>query len=164
MRQKRLETNSVAMPFVAAALAFVLLLGLGSGVAWAYLTATGSGTGTVTIQPTVTTTSLNPPNSTTLGSETSESFTGSVTGVSDHGSPKGRLKVVTSTGATLCTTTLTPPGVGYVSTFTCTMTTPTLLIANTYSVSAQYEGGKSATPDYLYDASTSTPQTLTVNN
>lgn len=155
------------VPFVCVLAA--LLLGLGGGIAWAYIGATGTGTGTVTVTlaQVTTTTMLSTISSVTLGKETSEAFSGTVTGSTGHGYPKkGSVKVVatstvgTPTSTVLCTSPLT--GSGYASTFTCKTKTNSKLAAGTYKVHADFTGGQSSTDRYFYKTSTSTPQTLVV--
>lgn len=139
----------------------VMCLGIGSGVAWAFLTATASGTGTVTLAKTATTISL----STITGTTDHQIFTGQVTGVANHGYPTGTVTVIAHTNLSTTTTTIctTPITVGADSqaTFSCTSDAATLTTGS-YTVRAHYSGGKSSPLGYLYSASTSTRQSLTV--
>ncbi len=92
----------------------------------------------------------------------SQTFTGTVTGISGDGYPaNGAVTVVTSTGKKLCTGSFTSAS-GIVSSFTCDQTTPTKLSLGQYLVHAHYTGGVSSNADYEYRAATSTRQTLTV--
>ncbi len=115
-----------------------------------------------------TTTSLNAVTSPiTYGSETTETFTGTVTGQSGDGYPQGTLSV--QSGATvLCSETL-PAGTTDVASFSCSPTSGTLLAASTtpYPVTATFTPAttSSSNTNFTYTGSTSTPaQNLTVNS
>ncbi len=111
------------------------------------------------VTPTVT---LNAITSTVSYGAESQTFTGTVAGVSGDGFPEtGAVQVVTSTGVVLCTGSFTSAS-GVVSSFTCGQTTPRKLSLGRYFVHAHYTGGASSSAAYQYRAATSTTQTLTV--
>ena len=121
---------------------------------------------TVNPAPVATSTSLNAiTSSVTYGSETSETFTGTVTGVNGDGNPTGTVTVKAG-ATTLCTdNTLTPSG-SFSATFSCPISSDTLLGASgtAYSVTASFGGGATSSTNFTYTSSTSTPaQNLTVN-
>jgi collagen type I/II/III/V/XI/XXIV/XXVII alpha len=126
-------------------------------------TASTSPTASLTIrkasEPTITSISLNHPTA-TYGSETTETFTAKVTGVATFGYPTGTLTIEKSTGAAICTATLTAHGAD-TSTFTCTLGARKVA-AGSYSVKAHYTGGTSTTPSVVYATSTSTTSPLTI--
>ena len=101
----------------------------------------------------------------TYGSEATETFTGTVTGVNGDGNPTGTVTVKAG-ATTLCTdTTLTASG-AFSATYSCPISSDTLLAASgtAYSVTATFGGGNSSNTNFTYTASTSTPaQNLTVN-
>ncbi len=99
-----------------------------------------------------------------LGSE-AQTFTGTVTGVTGDGYPAaGAVTVKTSTDVVLCTGSLSEPGSGTVTHFTCDASTASKLATGTYTVHAHYTGGASSDAAYTYAAATSAAQTLTVTS
>ncbi len=121
----------------------------------------------VSIEPT--TTSLTPTiaSSTTYGSETTESFAGTVTGQSGDGYPEGTVTVYygSPTQVALCSQLL-PAGSGDVSSFTCSLTATQLGVGSYTSVVAVYSPGgtSSSNASFTYTTSTSSPvQSFTVN-
>ena len=121
---------------------------------------------TVNAAAVATSTSLNTVTSPiTYGSEATETFTGTVTGVNGDGNPTGTVTVKAG-ATTLCTdTTLTASG-AFSATYSCPISSATLLAASgtAYSVTATFGGGATSSTNFTYTASTSTPaQNLTVN-
>ena len=108
------------------------------------------------------TVSLNAITSTVSYGSESQTFTGTVAGVSGDGYPTtGAVQVVTSAGVVLCTGSFTSAS-GVNTGFTCVQTTPRKLSVGQYAVHAHYTGGASSNPDYGYTPATSTTQRLTV--
>jgi hypothetical protein len=134
-----------------------------------YTGSTSTPTQSFTVDPVSegTTTSLNAVTSPILfGSETAETFTGTVTGQSGDGYPEGTVTVYYGASPVeLCSETL-PAGSGDSADFSCSLSA-SQLAANTYSsVDAVFTpaGTSSSNPDFSYTASTSSPtQSFTVN-
>ena len=102
----------------------------------------------------------------TYGAETTETFSGTVTGQSGDGYPEGTVSVQSGT-TVLCSETL-PAGSTDVATFSCSPTSDTVLGASTtpYPISATFTPGgtSSSNANFTYTTSTSTPaQSLRVN-
>ena len=96
----------------------------------------------------------------TVGAE-SQGFAGQVHG--SHGPPGGTVRVKTSTGVALCSAVISAATGTTTATFSCVQSNNALLPVGTYTVSASYSGGNSATtPAYADIASTSGTQVLTV--
>jgi putative cell wall-binding protein len=93
----------------------------------------------------------------------SQTFTGTVTGVTGDGYPtSGAVTVVATTSTTVCTGSLTG-GSGFTATYSCYQSSASLLGNGTYSLHARYAGGTSSAVAYSYTPSTSTPaKTLSV--
>ena len=107
------------------------------------------------------TTSLNAVTSPiTYGSETTETFTGTVTGQSGDGNPEGTVSVYegSPTATQLCQSALTASGAN-AATFSCALTASQLAAGTYSSVDAVYAPGgpSSSNPGFTYTASTSTP-------
>jgi hypothetical protein len=124
--------------------------------------------GSVTVNPAAksTTTSLTiSKSSVTYGSETTETFSGTVTGVAGDGYPEGTVAVnYGSTPTQICDPTLTG-GSGDTATFTCTLTASQLAAGSYSTVDAVYTpaGTSSSSSNFSYTTSTSTPaQSFTV--
>ena len=134
-----------------------------------YTGSTSTPTQSFTVDPAseATTTSLNAVTSpVTYGAETSETFSGTVTGASGDGYPEGTLSVQSGT-TVLCSETL-PAGATDVASFSCSPTSGTVLGASAtpYPVTATFTPGttSSSNADFTYSGSTSSPaQSLTVN-
>lgn len=110
--------------------------------------------------PETTTTSLNTVTSPiTYGSEISETFTGTVTGVSGDGYPQGFATVYYGSGPTsLCSSVLTESS-SYSSSYSCSLTASQLPATTYTSVDAVFlpNSSSSSSPGYAYTTSTSTP-------
>jgi hypothetical protein len=103
----------------------------------------------------------------TYGSETAETFTGTVTGASGDGYPEGTVTLYyTTTPVQMCAETL-PAGSGDTATFSCPLTASQLSAATYGNVVAVFTPGtasSSSNGDFTYTTSTSTPaQSFTVN-
>ncbi len=115
-----------------------------------------------------TTTSLNAVTSPiTYGSETTETFTGSVNGLSGDGNPEGTVTVYygTPTATQLCTSNLTASGAN-AATFSCALTASQLTVGTYASVDAVFApaGTSSTDTNFTYTGSTSSPtQSFSVN-
>ena len=99
------------------------------------------------------------------GSETSETFTVTVTGQSGDGHPEGTVAVYNST-TELCGATLIPVG-GHSASVTCSLTTHELAGGSYSDVFATYSPGtpSSSNANYTYGTSSSTPvQTFSVGS
>jgi uncharacterized ParB-like nuclease family protein len=99
----------------------------------------------------------------TVGAETVESFSGTVTGQSGDGYPEGTVTVKNGT-TTLCSEIL-PAGSGDSATYSCSLTASQLSAGTYSSVDAVFTPGtnSSSNVDFSYAGSTSTPaQSLTV--
>ena len=111
-----------------------------------------------------TTTTLHPVTSPiTVGAETAETFSGTVTGQSGDGYPEGTVTVENGT-TTLCSQTL-PSGSGDSTTYSCSLTASQLGAGTYSSVEAVFTPGTSSSSnaDFGYTGSASTPlQSLTV--
>jgi hypothetical protein len=134
-----------------------------------YGTSTSSPTQSFTVNPApeATTTALNTITSPiTYGAETTETFTGTVTGQVGDGYPQGTVSV--QSGATvLCSETL-PAGTTDVASFSCSPTSGTVLAASSsaYPVTATFTPvtPSSSNANVTYGTSTSSPaQSFTVN-
>ena len=103
--------------------------------------------------------------STTYGSETGITYSGTVTGQNNDGYPEGTVTVKTSGGTTLCTDTTLTEATTDSSTYSCPISSNTLLAASgtAYTVTATYGTGTSSNGDFSYTASTSSNASLTVN-
>ena len=140
-----------------------------SNLDFTYTASTSTPTRSFTVNPASesTTTSLTAVTSpVTYGAETTETFSGTVTGQSGDGYPEGTVSVQSGT-TVLCSETL-PAGSTDVATFSCSPTSDTVLGASTtpYPVTATFTPGgtSSSNADFTYTTSTSTPaQSLTVN-
>ncbi len=133
------------------------------------MTSTSSPTQSFTVNPASesTTTSLNAVTSPiTYGSETAETFSGTVTGQSGDGYPEGTVTLYYgTTPVSLCSETL-PSGSGDSAGFSCSLTSSQLAVGTYSSVDAVFSPGgtSSSNPDYTYTTSTSTPtQSFTVD-
>jgi hypothetical protein len=102
----------------------------------------------------------------TSGSETAETFSGTVTGASGDGYPEGTVTVYEgTTPVQLCAETL-PAGSGDSTGFSCSLAASQLGTGTYSSVDAVYAPGgtSSSSPNFTYTTSTSTPaQSFTVN-
>jgi hypothetical protein len=111
-----------------------------------------------------TTTTLHPVTSPiTVGAETAETFSGTVTGQSGDGYPEGTVTVKNGT-TTLCSETV-PAGSGDSTTYSCSLTASQLSAGTYSSVDAVFTPGTSSSSnaDFSYTGSASTPvQSLTV--
>ncbi|HSZ37740.1 MAG TPA: hypothetical protein VK773_11675, partial [Acidimicrobiales bacterium] len=146
--------------------------GTSSNADFSYNTSTSSPAQSFTVNPSVstepTTTALNAVTSSiTYGSETAETFTGTVTGQSGDGYPEGTVTVYygSPTQVALCSQTL-PAGSTDVSSFTCSLTATQLAAGSFTNVVAVYSPGgtSSSNSSFTYTTSTSTPaQSFTVN-
>ncbi len=103
--------------------------------------------------PEPTTTSLNAVTSPiTFGSETTETFTGTVSGQSGDGNPEGTVTVYygTPTATQLCTSNLTASGAN-AATFSCALTASQLTVGTYASVDAVFApAGTSSTEHQLH--------------
>ena len=140
-----------------------------SNTSFAYTTSTSSPTQSFTVSPVSvgTTTSLNSVTSpVTFGSETSEVFTGTVTGQSGDGNPQGTVTLYEGSPATqLCQSTLTASGAN-AATFSCALSATQLSLGTYNGVDAVYTPANpsSSNTNVSYTTSTSTPaQSFTVN-
>lgn len=122
---------------------------------------------TLTVEPATAgrpTISVTPATATVqYGSETSQTFTVTVTGTRRDGSPEGTVSLETGT-TTVCTATLTPAA-SAASSATCTPTTGYVLGSGTHSLTASFAPGapSSSTRNFEYQANTeSAATTLTV--
>ncbi|HXN60386.1 MAG TPA: hypothetical protein VN886_08020, partial [Acidimicrobiales bacterium] len=123
----------------------------------ASLTVNAESEGTsISISPTTT--------STTYGSETGITYTGTVTGQSNDGYPEGTVTVKTSGGTDLCSVITLGTGTSDTNTYSCPISSNTLLTASTYTVTATYTpgAGSSSNGDFSYSGSTSSNASLTV--
>ena len=141
--------------------------GASSNTNFAYTTSTSTPAQNLTVNKASagTTTSLTvSPTTINYGSETSETLSGTVTGITGDGNPTGTVTVQAG-ATTLCTgATLTNSGT-FAATFSCPISSATLLGASgtAYSVTASFGGGASSNTNFTYTASTSAAQSLTVN-
>ncbi len=108
--------------------------------------------------PESTTTALTPTiaSSTTYGSETTETFAGTVTGQSGDGFPQGTVTVSYGSATTLCQSTLSG-GSGDVANFSCSLTATQLPSGPYTNVVATYAAGTSSNGDFSYNGSASSP-------
>ncbi len=133
-------------------------------------TGIGTGTATVTLAYDATTTTLTPVTTPVTEGSEHQSFSGRVAGTTGDGYPTGKVTIVAdSTSATTavavaaCTATAAGGSTSEAS-FSCSYSSVTVLSAGSYTVHAHFTGGKSSTPHYVYRASSSAAQTLTVNS
>ncbi len=103
----------------------------------------------------------------TFGSETTETFTGTVNGQSGDGNPEGTVTVYygTPTATQLCTSNLTASGAN-AATFSCALTASQLTVGTYASVDAVFApaGTSSTNTNFTYTGSTSSPaQSFSVN-
>ena len=143
--------------------------GASSNASFSYTTSTSSPAQSFTVHPESkgTTTVLNTVTSPiTSGSETAETFNGTVTGASGDGYPEGTVAIYEgTTPVQLCSETL-PTGGGDSAGFSCSLTASQLGTGTYSSVDAVYTPGStsSSSPNFTYTGSTSTPaQSFTVN-
>ena len=140
-----------------------------SDLAFVYTTSTSTPTQSFTVKAASasTTTSLNLSSpSLTVGSESSEIFSGTVTGHSGDGYPQGTVTV--QSGATVLCSEVLPSGSGDSAGYSCSPTNGSVLAASAtpYPITATFAPGttSSSSVDYSYTTSTSSPaQNLTVN-
>ena len=138
--------------------------GTSSNGDYAYTTSTsGTVTFTVTKLSRGTTTTLTRSAATVAyGSETTETFSATVTGVTGDGYPEGTVQIRKTTTAVICTATLTAASeTTHAATYKCSLTASQLGAAG-YTVKAVYEGGTSSNGNYAYTTSTSGTVTFTV--
>ncbi len=139
--------------------------GTSSNGDYAYTTSTsGTVSFTVTKVSKGTTTTLTRSAATVAyGSETTETFSATVTGVTGDGYPEGTVQIRKSTTtAVICTATLTAASeTTHAATYKCSLTASQLGAAG-YTVKAVYEGGTSSNGNYTYTTSTSGTVTFTV--
>ena len=140
-----------------------------SNTNFTYTTSTSTPAQSFSVSPVSvgTTTSLNSVTSPiTFGSETSEVFTGTVTGQSGDGNPQGTVTIYEGSPATeLCQSTLTASGAN-AATFSCALSASQLSLGTYNGVDAVYAPGSpsSSNTNVTYTTSTSTPaQSFTVN-
>ena len=141
-----------------------------SNADFTYTGSTSTPTQSFTVDPASasTTTSLSAVTSpATYGSETAETFSGTVTGQSGDGNPEGTVNVYegSPTATQLCQSALTASGAN-AATFSCALTASQLGAGAYSSVDAVFApaAASSSNPDFTYTASTSTPtQSFTVN-
>jgi hypothetical protein len=141
--------------------------GASSNGNFTYATST-SGAQSLTVNPESENTSISispATTSSTYGSESGITYTGTITGQSNDGYPEGTVTVKTSGGTTLCTDTTLTEATSDSSTYSCPISSNTLLAASgtAYTVTATYGAGSSSNGDFSYTASTSTNASLTVN-
>ena len=140
-----------------------------SNSAFVYTTSTSTPAQSFTVKaaPESTTTSLNLSSpSVTVGAETSEIFSGTVTGQSGDGYPEGTVTV--QSGATPLCSEILPAGSGDSAGYSCSPTNGSVLAASAtaYPITATFTPGtaSSSSIDFSYTGSTSSPaQNLTVN-
>jgi len=100
-----------------------------------------------------------------FGSETTETFAGTVTGQSGDGNPEGTVTLYygSPTQTELCQNTLTVSG-SDAATFSCSLTASQLNAGSYTNVVAVYGAGASSNSSFTYTTSTSSPaQSFTVN-
>ena len=143
--------------------------GASSNASFSYTTSTSSPAQSFTVNAAAesTVTALTPTiaSSTTYGSETTETFAGTVTGQSGDGNPQGTVTVYygTPTQTQLCQSTLTASG-SDAATYSCSLTASQLSAGSYTNVVAVYGAGASSNANYTYTTSTSTPvQSFTVS-
>ena len=127
---------------------------------YAYTTSTSSPFQAFSVGSVSTTTSLSLSlTSVAYGSETSETFSGTVTGVSGDGYPEGTVAVYSSSYSStpLCIATLLT-GSGYSASYSCSLTADELAAGSYTGVSATYQPGTpSSNGSVTYTTSTSYP-------
>ncbi len=126
-----------------------------------------SGTDSITVNPTPasTGTSLATVTSPVTYNAETQTFTGTVTGVSGDGNPLGTVTVNYGAGPTqLCTSSLTASG-AFSATFSCALTASQLAAGTYTSVDAVYipASPSSSNTNYSYTTSTSGTDSITVN-
>ena len=122
------------------------------------LTPADSSAFSVTAASESTTTSLSTiASSTTYGNETTETFSGTVTGVSGDGYPEGTVAVYNSS-TELCSATLTG-GSDDTASYSCSLTASQLAVGSYSDVFATFTPGvpSSSSSNYSYTTSSSTP-------
>ena len=137
-----------------------------SSTATTHYTTSTSGTVTFTVTKAskgTTTTLTRSAATVAYGSETTETFSATVTGVTGDGYPEGTVQIRKSaTTAVICTATLTAASeTTHAATYKCSLTASQLGAAG-YTVKAVYEGGTSSNGNYTYTTSTSGTVTFTV--